>query len=194
MFVQVYELHRLYRTQKSLMDEVRGDNFIDHMNHSERTPESAIKRELPGFLNSICGEGISSQACSVPMQIGISSKDEEVADVVRPVKVRRTMIDLQLPPCEQSKAEKEAEEKLFFGKGNASHRNDSSGSSLFMKNQNGFTDLNEPAQCQESVPVSSSRDIYSLYGRNIAHVQGQLLEKNTSQNERMVLEAGEIIL
>lgn len=190
------------------MDEVRGKNFIDHMNQSERTPESAIKRELPGCLlgNSICGEGSSSQACNVPMQNGISSKDEDVLEV-RPVKVRRRMIDLQLPadeyldtdgentsfsPYEQSKAGKEVGEKLFLERGNASHRNGSSGSSLVMKNPIGLTDLNEPVQCQESVPVPSSRDIYSLYGRNIAHVQGQWLEKNTSQNGWMVLEAGEI--
>lgn len=192
------------------MDEVRGKSFIEQMSESERTPESAIKRELPGFLlgNSICGEGSSSQACNVPMQNGISSKDEEVLEV-RPVKVRRKMIDLQLPPdeylntdgentgCppyEQSKAGKEVGEKLFLERGNASYRNGSSGSSLFMKNPNGLTDLNEPVQCQESVPVPSSRDIYSLYGRNIAHVQGQWLEKSTSQNGWTVPEAGEIFI
>ncbi|KAG7589499.1 hypothetical protein ISN44_As07g017690 [Arabidopsis suecica] len=178
---QVYELHRLYRTQKSLMDEVRGKS-------NEPTPESAIKRD---FLlgNSICGEGRTS------MQNG-----KEVLEV-RPVKLRRTMIDLQLPadeyldtegenmtcpPYEQSK--EVGEEKFFFERGSASsHRNDSS---LVMKKPNGFTDLNEPVHCQESVPVSSSRDLYSLYGRNISHVQGQWLENNTSQNGWMVLQAG----
>ncbi|VYS50495.1 unnamed protein product [Arabidopsis thaliana] len=187
---QVYELHRLYRTQKSLMAEVKGKNFVDHLNNNEPTPGSGIKR---GFLfgNSICGEGSTSQDCNV-------GKDNKVLEV-RPVKVRRTMIDLQLPadeylhtegdnttcpPYEQSK---EVGENIFF----ESHRNDSSGSSLLMKNSNGFTDLNEPVQCQDSVPVSSSsRDLYSLYGANISHVQGQWVEKNTSQNGWMVLEAG----
>ncbi|ESQ28313.1 hypothetical protein EUTSA_v10018101mg [Eutrema salsugineum] len=191
---QVYELHRLYRTQKSLMDEVKGKNFVDHMNQSERTPESAIKRDLPGFLLGN-GEGSSSQACNVPMQNGISSKGEEVVEV-RPVKVRRKMIDLQLPadeyldtdcentscpPYEQSKAGNDVGEKLFLERGKAS-----SGSSLVMKNSNGLTDLNEPVQCQQSVPVPSFRDMYSLHGRNVAHVQGQC----TSQNGWMVLEAG----
>ncbi|XP_010415578.1 PREDICTED: uncharacterized protein LOC104701564 isoform X1 [Camelina sativa] len=186
---QVCELHRLYRTQKSLMDEVKGKTFIDLMSFSERTPESAIKPELPGFLLG-SDEGSSSQVCNAP-----SSKDGEEVFEVRPVKVRRTVIDLQLPPYEQSKTEEEeeVEEKLFFERGSASHHlNDSSGSSLLMKNRNGLADLNEPLQCQESVPVSSfSRDLYSsLYGRNIPNVQGQPLDKNTSQNGWMVLEAG----
>ncbi|XP_010511961.1 PREDICTED: uncharacterized protein LOC104787994 [Camelina sativa] len=186
---QVCELHRLYRTQKSLMDEVKGKTFIDLMSYSERTPESAIKRELPGFLLG-SDEGSSSLVCNAP-----SSKDQEEVFEVRPVKVRRTVIDLQPPPYEQSKTEEEeeVEEKLFFERGNASHHlNDSSGSSLLMKNRNGLADLNEPLQCQESVPVSSSsRDLYSsLYGRDVANVQGQWLDKNTSQNGWMVLEAG----
>uniref|UniRef100_A0A1J3IPJ7 Uncharacterized protein n=1 Tax=Noccaea caerulescens TaxID=107243 RepID=A0A1J3IPJ7_NOCCA len=197
---QVHELHRLYRTQKSLMDEVKGKTFLDHMNQSEHTPESAIKRELPGFLlgNSMCGEGSSSQACNVPMQNGISSKDDEVFEV-RPVTVKRKMFDLQLPadeyldtdgentscpPYKQSKAGKEVGGKLFFERGSGSHQN---GSSLVMKNPNGLTDLNEPVQCQEPVPVPSSRDLISLYGRNMAHAQSQWLEKNTSF---MGLEAG----
>lgn len=173
--MQVYELHRLYRTQKSLMDEVRGKN-------NERPPENAIKR---GFL------------------LGNSMQNGKDVLEVRPVKLRRTMIDLQLPadeyldreseyttcpPYEQSK--QVGDGKLFFERGSASsHRNDSS---LVLKKPNGFTDLNEPVHCQESVPLSSSGDIYSLYGRNISHVQGQWLEDNASQNGWMVLQAGEI--
>ncbi|CAH8363811.1 unnamed protein product [Eruca vesicaria subsp. sativa] len=182
---QVHELHRLYRTQKSLMDEVKGNN-------SEHTPESAIKRDLPAFLlgNSVCGEGSSSQACKVPMANGVSSKEEEV----RPVKVRRRMIDLQRPPDEylddadgeNSSSPQEAGE--LPERGNASHL---IGSSLVMKNPTGLTDLNVPVQCQESsVHGPSSRDIYSLYGNNIANAQRQWLEANTSQNGWMVLEAG----
>ncbi|CAA7019482.1 unnamed protein product [Microthlaspi erraticum] len=199
---QVHELHRLYRTQKSLMDEVKGKTFLDHMNQSEHTPESAIKRELPGFLlgNSMCGgEGSSAQACSVPMQNGIRSKDDDVFEV-RPVTVKRKMIDLQLPaeeyldtegentscpPNKQSKAGREAGEKqLFLGRGNASNQN----GSLVMKN----TDLNEPVQCQESLPVSASMDFYSLCGRNMAQAQSQWLEKNSGQNGWRGLEAGQV--
>ncbi|KAF8049563.1 hypothetical protein N665_2182s0011, partial [Sinapis alba] len=187
---QVHELHRLYRTQKSLMDEVKGNN------QSQHTPESAIKRDLPAFLlgKSVCGEGSSSQACKVPMANGVSSKDEEE---VRPVKVRRRMIDLQLPADEylddadgeNATCPQEAGEKILLERGgNASYLN---GSSLVMKTPNGLTDLNEPVQCQESsVHGPSSRDIYSLYGRNIAHAQRQWLETNTSQNGWMVLEGG----
>ncbi|CAF2062911.1 hypothetical protein HID58_072840 [Brassica napus] len=180
---QVHELHRLYRTQKSLMDEVKGNN-----NQSERTPESAIKRDLPEFLlgKPVCGggEGSSSQACNnAPIANGVSSKDD---DEVRPVKVRRRMIDLQLPPDEYLD---DADCPQEVGRGNnASHLN---GSSSVMKNPNGLTDLNEPVQCQESsVHGLSSRDVYSLYGKNIVHAQRQWLETNTSQNGWMVLEAG----
>ncbi|KAJ4866439.1 hypothetical protein Rs2_52037 [Raphanus sativus] len=76
------------RTQKSLMDEVKGNS------RSEHTPESAIKRDLPAFLwENRCVVGSSSQACTVSIM-----KDEE--EEVRPVKVRRRMIDLQLPADE----------------------------------------------------------------------------------------------
>ncbi|KAJ4874645.1 hypothetical protein Rs2_39663 [Raphanus sativus] len=179
---QVHELHRLYRTQKSLMDEVKGNN------RSEHTPESAIKRDLPAFLlgKSVCGEGSSSQACTVPI-----TKDEEEEEV-RPVKVRRRMIDLQLPADEYlddadhgpSPPQEEAGEKQLGN--NASH--DLNASSLVMKTPNGLTDLNEPVQCQDD--PNSSRDIYSLYGKNIAHSQRQWLERNSSQNGWMVQQVG----
>lgn len=168
------------------MDEVKGNN-----NQSERTPESAIKRDLPEFLlgKPVCGggEGSSSQACNnAPIANGVSSKDD---DEVRPVKVRRRMIDLQLPADEYLD---DADCPQEAGRGNnASHLN---GSSSVMKNPNGLTDLNEPVQCQESsVHGLSSRDVYSLYGKNIVHAQRQWLETNTSQNGWMVLEAGEIL-
>ncbi|CAH2066340.1 unnamed protein product [Thlaspi arvense] len=201
---QVHELHRLYRTQKSLMDEAKGKSSGDNISQSERTPESVIKRDLPGFLmgSSMCGEGSSSQPGNVAMPNGNSSKGEEVVEV-RPEKVRRRMIDLQLPadeyldadcrntsfpPYEQSKAGNGVGEKMF----SASHRSGSSGSSLVMRNSNGVADLNEPVQCQLSLPtVTPSMDIYSLYGSGLAHVQrqGQWL-KNTNQNAWMVLQAG----
>lgn len=163
------------------MDEVKGNN-----NQSEHTPESAIKRDLPAFLlgKPVCGgEGSSSQACNnVPMANGVSSKDEEE---VRPVKVRRRMIDLQLPADEYLD---DADCSQEAGRGNnASHLN---GSSSVMKTPNGLTDLNEPVQCQDG---PSSRDVYSLYGKNIVHAQRQWLETNANQNGWMVLEAGETL-
>ncbi|KAJ0241318.1 T-box transcription factor [Hirschfeldia incana] len=193
---QVHELHRLYRTQKSLMDEVKRNN-----RSVEHTPESVIKRDLPAFLlgkSSVCGEGSSSQqACNVPMANGIiSSKEDKEEEEVRPVKVRRRMIDLQLPADEYldddgentTSPQEEAGEKLLLERGNASsHLN---GSSLVMKAPNGLTDLNEPVQYQESSVHGPSSDIYSLYGKNIANAQRQWLETSTSQNGWMVLEAG----
>ncbi|KAI4328509.1 hypothetical protein L6164_020859 [Bauhinia variegata] len=126
---QVCELHRLYRMQKHLMDEVKrkelhrnqisvGTSFTTGALASQITSEDGQKRQIPGFpmANSVCArpsisdvEGIhsplgsikgnSKQANLFPSPNGSSSKDVEVLDS-RPSKVRRKMFDLQLPADE----------------------------------------------------------------------------------------------
>ncbi|KAF7828004.1 uncharacterized protein G2W53_019168 [Senna tora] len=123
---QVYELHRLYRKQRDLMDEVKRKEF--HRNQmpvessfstghfaSQITSEDGQKWHIPGFpmptsvgaRPSISGiEGIhsplgsakgnSKQAGLFPSPNGSSSKDVEVLEC-RPSKVRRKMFDLHLP-------------------------------------------------------------------------------------------------
>ncbi|CAA7036278.1 unnamed protein product [Microthlaspi erraticum] len=192
---QVHELHRLYRTQRNLVDEVKGKDFNEDMNLSDYTSGNASKSQLPGFLlaNSTYGGGSSSQACNGRLRNGVSLKDGDVFEV-KPVKGRRRMIDLQLPADAYLDTDDtgDADEITIFPpyKRSTSLRSNSSGSCLDVKNSNGLADLNEPLKWQDSEPVSLSRDMYSHYGRNNADVKGQWLGKNTSQNGWMVLGAG----
>ncbi|XP_057416865.1 uncharacterized protein LOC130711320 [Lotus japonicus] len=125
---QVFELHRLYRIQRDLMDEVKlkelqsqlsvGTSFSAGPLPSQITSEDGKKWHIPGFPiigSSTCDrasissvEGIhsplglskgSKQACLFPSPNGSSSKDVEVLGS-RPSKVRRKMFDLHLPADE----------------------------------------------------------------------------------------------
>jgi hypothetical protein len=126
---QVYELHRLYRIQRDLMDEFRRKEI--HKNRipvetslsssplaSQITSEDARRWHIPSFplVNSACArpsvtgaedihspmssmKGHSAQGGHFASQNGGISKDLEVQDS-RPTKVRRKMFDLQLPADE----------------------------------------------------------------------------------------------
>ncbi|CAN8291566.1 unnamed protein product [Cochlearia groenlandica] len=195
---QVNELHRLYRIQRSLVDEVKGKNFTEEC---DNTSEIESRRKLPVFLlpNLTDNEGSSSQACNGRLQNGVGSKDGGVFEV-RPVKVRRTTIDLQLPADEYLDTDETGDtdeitvcppyKRSESGRGAASHQSNFSGSCLDLKNSNCLADLNEPFKCRESEPLAMSRGMYSHYGRNNADVQSHWLEKNTSLNGWMVLEGG----
>ncbi|KAM1960707.1 hypothetical protein FF2_020758 [Malus domestica] len=123
---QVIELHRLYRIQRDLMDEIKRKEL--HRNHipmetsllssplaSQITSEDARKWHDSSFplVNSVNAgpsipgvEGTHSPSSAVkgnnqkiglfPYQNGISSKVVEVMES-RPTKVRKKMFDLQLP-------------------------------------------------------------------------------------------------
>ncbi|XP_010460288.1 PREDICTED: uncharacterized protein LOC104741192 [Camelina sativa] len=203
---QVHELHRLYSIQRNLVDEVKGKNLNEAMNVSDHTSVNATKRMLPsGFLlpnATTYGEGSSSQACNGRLLNGVSSKDAGDGLHVRESKVRRRMIDLQLPADEYLHTDETtsgtAENTTIChpflqsksGRGEALHPSYPSGSRSDVKYVNGLADLNEPLKWQGSEPFAPSRDMYSHYGRNNADVRGQWLEKNQSQNEWMVLQAG----
>ncbi|KAH0991369.1 hypothetical protein GBA52_002852 [Prunus armeniaca] len=123
---QVLELHRLYRIQRDLMDDIKRKEL--HRNQipmetslsssplvSQITSEDARKwhdSSFPLVNNVYAGpsipgvEGIHSQSSAIkgnipknglfPSQNGIISKDLEVMES-RPTKVRKKMFDLQLP-------------------------------------------------------------------------------------------------
>ncbi|TYH91163.1 hypothetical protein ES332_A13G097800v1 [Gossypium tomentosum] len=123
---QVSELHRLYRIQRDLMDEVKkkelqkdqvptGPSLSSSLLASQITTEVAQKCHIPNFpkANSVCGrpsisgvedahsclssvKGSSIQAGPFLSKNGVNLKDVEVLEC-RPTKVRRKMFDLQLP-------------------------------------------------------------------------------------------------
>ncbi|XP_059648801.1 uncharacterized protein LOC132294818 [Cornus florida] len=126
---QVFELHRLYRIQRDMMDEVKKSVL-----HQQRIPidtssssipstsqlpsEDARKWQIPIFplansvstKPSISGAEIVNSPLSCtkvnktttgpsPLQNGCSSKDYEMLEL-RPSKVRKKLFDLQLPADE----------------------------------------------------------------------------------------------
>lgn len=125
---QVYELHRLYQVQRDLMDEVRRkeqyEQHIPYETSSSSSPVPSLMRyedvqrwngsKLP-VANSVCGrptsgpetvqsspqsvKGKSIQASPASFQNGCSPKNSDVSDS-RPTKLRRRMLDLQLPADE----------------------------------------------------------------------------------------------
>lgn len=126
---QVYELHRLYRIQRDLMNEFRkkelqrnqipvGASFSTGPSASQIMTEDGKKWHVSSFPegNSTCAKtsisgvegvhsplgsikGMSKQAGPFPSPDGCSLKDVEVLES-RPSKVRRKMFDLQLPADE----------------------------------------------------------------------------------------------
>ncbi|KAJ1389819.1 hypothetical protein SESBI_37939 [Sesbania bispinosa] len=202
---QVYELHRLYRIQRDLMNEFKRNelhrnpipveaSFSTDPLTSQITTEDGKKWHISGFPvgNSTCAKtsvsgaegihstldsikGVSKQASPFPSPNGCSLKDVEVLES-RPSKVRRKMIDLQLPadeyidtdeseklsdekisgptlflPERTCKKGKEEDVKLFCGNGGKTgSQEDTSRSEQSLRRRNGLADLNEPVQVEET--------------------------------------------
>ncbi|XLR65371.1 uncharacterized protein LOC107489274 isoform X1 [Arachis duranensis] len=155
---QVYELHRLYRIQRDLMNEAKRKEL--HKNHipveasystcplaSQITTEDGQKSHISDFLvgSSTCAKtsasaiegihtplgsikGIGKESKPFPSPNGSSSKDVELLES-RPSKVRRRMFDLQLPANEY--IDTDESEKLNDEK--------FSGPAMFFPDRNGNT-------------------------------------------------------
>ncbi|KAJ9549225.1 hypothetical protein OSB04_021768 [Centaurea solstitialis] len=122
---QVSELHRLYRRQRDMMEEVKRREFhkypisIDTSSSSSLMPsqkpyEDAHKWQIPSFplgnstsaRPSIFGAEISNSPLSCSK--GNGSKDFELSEC-RPSKVRKKLFDLQLPAQEYIEPEEGAD-------------------------------------------------------------------------------------
>ncbi|KAL9364974.1 hypothetical protein Peur_042847 [Populus x canadensis] len=152
---QLRELHRIYRIQRDLMDEIKRKelpknqlpvetSFSSSPLASQITSEDARKWHIPSFplASSICArpstsgiedihsplsslKGSSAQASPLPSQNGGASKDVEILES-RPSKVRRKMFDLQLP----------ADEYLDTEEGEQLRDENVSGISSYVSNRN----------------------------------------------------------
>lgn len=195
---QVYELHRLYRIQRDLMNDFRRKELLRNQMPveasfssgpltSQVTTEDGRKWHVSGFpvansayakttvsgavgvqspLGSV--QGISNQAGPFPSPDGCSLKDVGMLESTRPSKVRRKMFDLSLPADENVDSD-ESDEKLSDEKTSASTLflpdrsckkgkeddrgktccQDTSRSEQSLR-RNGFADLNEPVQVDET--------------------------------------------
>ncbi|KAI3452883.1 hypothetical protein Pfo_009546 [Paulownia fortunei] len=133
---QVCELHRLYRIQRDMMEEVKRKELHKHrasmepassssLQGSQLPTEDARKWHMAGFplLNSSygrtsisgveivnspmsCTKGNTTQLGQFPFQNGSTSKDSEALDP-RPLKVRKKLFDLQLPADEYMDTQEE---------------------------------------------------------------------------------------
>ncbi|KAK3222919.1 hypothetical protein Dsin_009944 [Dipteronia sinensis] len=202
---QVCELHRLYRIQRDLMEEVKRKELRKNLIaaetslsssplNSQITSEDARKWHIPSLPlpNSVCAKpsisgaedihsplssmkGSSRQAGPLPFQNGDGSKDVELLES-RPTKVRRKMIDLQLPADEyidtedgeqfrdetisgmpnylcngNQKMVAESGAKLCVGSSKKSGcPGDDSRSDSFLRSTNSVADLNEPIPAEET--------------------------------------------
>uniref|UniRef100_A0A5B6Z0T8 Uncharacterized protein n=1 Tax=Davidia involucrata TaxID=16924 RepID=A0A5B6Z0T8_DAVIN len=152
---QVYELHRLYRIQRDMMDDIKRKELHKHpipidtsssstLLASQMPLEDARKWHIPSFplANSVsarssisgaeinnsplsCTIGNGTQVGPSPPQNGCSSKDCEVLEY-RPSKVRKKLFDLQLP----------ADEYIDTEEGEQSQDNKMSGISSYLPNRN----------------------------------------------------------
>ncbi|KAF8408161.1 hypothetical protein HHK36_007303 [Tetracentron sinense] len=126
---QVLELHRLYRIQRDLMDEIKSKELHKHPLPVEKSQSSSFSSQMPSedaqktwhipslpLTNSVCSrlsisgadniqsplsfiKGKSIQAGPVPSQNGGSLKDCELLES-KGKKLWRKMFDLQLPADE----------------------------------------------------------------------------------------------
>ncbi|KAK9277236.1 hypothetical protein L1049_006775 [Liquidambar formosana] len=223
---QVYELHRLYGIQRDLMAEIKrkerykyhipGETSLSSSPLASQMPsEDPRKWHIPTFtsVNSICSrpsvsgaenshsplsfiKGKSQQGGPVSSQNGGSSKDCEVLES-RPTKVRRKMLDLQLPADEYIDTEEveqvgdknlsdmssyppngchkiapESGVKLFLGGGGKTGcQLDASRSDSCLTSRNGLADLNEPIQVEEANPSAS--DDFLGHAACYREIQGQ---------------------
>ncbi|KAJ4974829.1 hypothetical protein NE237_008003 [Protea cynaroides] len=181
---QVYELHRIYKIQRDLMDELKRKEVNRYPISVEPTQSSPFPSQMPPEVvqkmwqnltvrPSVSGtENIEStfsfvmenskQVGPVPAQNGGSSKE---------CKLPRKMIDLQLPadeyidsegePIEEEKISNhriapESDVKLYLGNdGNPNHAGCSLRADSCLRSTHGLADLNEPIQVDESTSSAS---------------------------------------
>lgn len=203
---QVYELHRLYRKQRDLMDEVKRKDLNKHQipleTSSSSSPfasqmpsEDARHLKIPGLpsVNSMIAnaENIHSPLSfirSSTTQAGYSGKNSKDADGFdsRPTKVRRKMFDLHLPADEYIDTEEEGEQTGAPKVTNMSSYYLSDGNlkpnSCFERTRR-MADLNEPVRAEEGNVINSfNREINGQDLSAEKKIQFSSFPKETLQN------------
>nr|VDD58937.1 unnamed protein product [Brassica oleracea] len=174
---QVMELHRVYRIQRDMMDELKRKQFNKEFEascSSQATNDDLRKWKMPSFpvansvydrpsMSVVDDNGHSPMTGSysqgvvgpVPWQNGASSKNVETWEV-RPMKIRRRMIDLCLPADDNEEAVELKDHRVCGKFPNGDVRTETRGESLRVgygssSRTNGLADLNEPfKQAQET--------------------------------------------
>ncbi|KAJ4961778.1 hypothetical protein NE237_021688 [Protea cynaroides] len=198
---QVFELHRLYKIQQDLMDELKRKEISKYGASVEPTRSSPFPSQMlsevapkmwenPNIRPSVSGtEDIQStfssikennkQARPVLAQNGGSSKES---------KLPRKMIDLQLPadeyidseegePIEEEKLSNhrvapESDVKLCLGNGGNPNRPECSlRADSYLWSTHGLADLNEPIQVDEATSSASVDFVGPLNSHGAVHLR-----------------------
>ncbi|KAL7609697.1 hypothetical protein Lser_V15G11599 [Lactuca serriola] len=176
---QVYELHRLYRRQRDMMEEAKRKEFnkyqipIDTSSSSSFMPPQKWQISGP----SIFGVDISNSPPISYSKGNNDSKDCEIIDCSRPSKVRKKLFDLQLPAHEY--IEPEDDEQVFDNHASEissylpkngvktflenGYRNSPSGQHCMRSN--GLTDLNEPVYLQPAFNHFHGKEVHHHHHR-----------------------------
>ncbi|KAI3696352.1 hypothetical protein L1987_79366 [Smallanthus sonchifolius] len=172
---QVYELHRLYRRQRDMMEEVKRNEYHKHrisidtsssssLLPSQKPHEDGQKWQIPSFpLSNSCarpsifGTDISNSPLSCSKgnnNNNNSSKDCEIMES-RPSKVRKKLFDLELPPEDNIDNEHEEHEEIQCKQ--ASEESSYKDTSLRQcyRGSSGLADLNEPINVKEPMAHGS---------------------------------------
>lgn len=200
---QVFELHRLYRIQRDLMDKIKStelgrnqlpaDSFFSSSPlASHVTSEDASRRNLPCFpvansssvrlsfsgveegrssLNSV--KGNSQKPCFFPPQNESTMKESQTLES-KPRKLRRKMLDLQLPADEYI----DSEDGEQFNDGNVpdtlSHNHIKSQKIELEKDVKLYADDGEKTGCPQNARKSGVSRLTDL------NEPIQIVETNTS--------------
>nr|XP_043611733.1 uncharacterized protein LOC122583386 [Erigeron canadensis] len=170
---QVYELHRLYRRQRDMMEEIKRKEYHKHrisidtsssssLLPSQKPYEDGHKWQIPSFpltnscaaRPSIFGADISNSPLSCSKGNNNSFKDCEILEP-RPSKVRKKLFDLELPPDDID--QEEPEDIQYKQASEESSYKDASLGPCF-RGSNGLADLNEPINVEETVVAHRSVD------------------------------------
>ncbi|KAL7148932.1 hypothetical protein ABFS83_05G006300 [Erythranthe nasuta] len=162
---QVHEMHRLYRIQRDMMEEVKRKHRASmepasstSLQESQIPYENARKWHMAGFplsgsvkSNNRIFSGVNNS----------TTKESEPFDP-RPLKVRKKLFDLRLPADGYMDTEEETEEPKEYNTngGPASSSKVSIGGRSI-----GFADLNEPVQIEERIAPSCVDFLGSNSGR-----------------------------
>nr|GEU35288.1 hypothetical protein [Tanacetum cinerariifolium]GEW08634.1 hypothetical protein [Tanacetum cinerariifolium] len=167
---QVFELHRLYRRQRDMMEEVKRKEYHKHrmsvdasssssLLPSQRPYEDGHKWQIPSFplthstsaRPSIFGAEKNNSPLSCSKENN-SIKDSKGVEG-RPSKVRKKLFDLELPPDDNVDHDEHEEMQYKQPSEESSYKDTSSGQ--FVKGSNGLADLNEPIHVEEAVAHAS---------------------------------------
>ncbi|KAD2393640.1 hypothetical protein R6Q59_012067 [Mikania micrantha] len=180
---QVYELHRLYRIQSDMMEEVKRNEYHKHrvsidtsssssLLPSQKPYEDGKKWQIPSFplpnscaRPSIFGTDVNSSPLSSKGNTNKNNNSLKECEIMesRPSKVRKKLFDLELLPDDNIDHEHEEHEEIQCKQASEeSSYKDTTSQQCFRGGFSGLVDLNEPVNDNEPPANVSVDDLEPL--------------------------------